>query len=151
MKRNMIHAILAGGGLILAMGVDSLAQERVVPAPPADTTEAVPAEVVPPPKLVPPPALPPEPGPSLPVPDAPAVAPAPVHPPAPIAEPRPVTKPHPASATPYYVPNQRHIRYLPESVIPGTTGGLHLRYPYYSYRRPWYRPGPASVNVTIIW
>ncbi|QDU38093.1 hypothetical protein Mal4_24140 [Maioricimonas rarisocia] len=31
------------------------------------------------------------------------------------------------------------------------TGGLHPRYPYYSYRRPWYYRGPASQNVTIPW
>jgi hypothetical protein len=42
-------------------------------------------------------------------------------------------------------------RYRPEAVVPGTNAGLHLRYPYYSYRRPWYPAGPASVNVTIIW
>jgi hypothetical protein len=30
-------------------------------------------------------------------------------------------------------------------------GGLHDRYPYYSYRRPWYSPGPVSMNVTIPW
>ncbi len=30
-------------------------------------------------------------------------------------------------------------------------GGLHERFPYYSYRRPWYTPGPASLNVTIVW
>jgi len=41
--------------------------------------------------------------------------------------------------------------YRPEAVVPGTNAGLHLRYPYYSYRRPWYPAGPASVNVTIIW
>jgi hypothetical protein len=41
--------------------------------------------------------------------------------------------------------------YRPEAVIPATNDGLHLRYPYYSYRRPWYPAGPASVNVTIIW
>ncbi|HWL06960.1 MAG TPA: hypothetical protein VNQ76_00960 [Planctomicrobium sp.] len=29
--------------------------------------------------------------------------------------------------------------------------GMHDRYPYYSYRRPWYSPGPASRNVNIIW
>ncbi|WP_437204926.1 hypothetical protein [Planctomicrobium sp. SH664] len=33
-------------------------------------------------------------------------------------------------------------------VAPGT---LHERYPYYSYRRPWYTPGPVSQNVTIVW
>ena len=25
----------------------------------------------------------------------------------------------------------------------------HIRYPYYSYRRPWYYPGQPSFNVTI--
>ena len=25
----------------------------------------------------------------------------------------------------------------------------HVRYPYYSYRRPWYYPGQPSFNVTI--
>jgi hypothetical protein len=30
-------------------------------------------------------------------------------------------------------------------------GELHVRHPYYSYRRPWYTPGPASLNVTIVW
>jgi hypothetical protein len=30
-------------------------------------------------------------------------------------------------------------------------GGLHERFPYYSYRRPWYYPGPVSLNVTIVW
>lgn len=34
---------------------------------------------------------------------------------------------------------------------PAPIGGIHPRYPYYSYRRPWYPPGPASANVTIIW
>jgi hypothetical protein len=29
--------------------------------------------------------------------------------------------------------------------------GVHARYPYYSYRRPWYTAGPASANVTIVW
>src|SRR5262245_48107894 len=43
------------------------------------------------------------------------------------------------------------VWYRPEAVVPPANEGLHLRYPYYSYRRPWYPPGPASVNVTIIW
>ncbi len=30
-------------------------------------------------------------------------------------------------------------------------GGVHQRYPYHSYRRPWFHPGPASSNVTIVW
>lgn len=33
----------------------------------------------------------------------------------------------------------------------GGTAGSHVRFPYYSYRRPWYYPGPASQNVTIVW
>jgi hypothetical protein len=43
------------------------------------------------------------------------------------------------------------VWYRPEAVVPPTNDGLHLRYPYYSYRRPWYPPGPASINVTIVW
>jgi hypothetical protein len=43
------------------------------------------------------------------------------------------------------------VRYLPEAVVPGANAGLHVRYPYYSYRRPWYHAGPPSVNVSIIW
>lgn len=38
----------------------------------------------------------------------------------------------------------------PLGMLPGPVG-LHTRYPYYSYRRPWYTPGPASLNVNIIW
>ncbi|MBL8816652.1 MAG: hypothetical protein JNL58_11530 [Planctomyces sp.] len=30
-------------------------------------------------------------------------------------------------------------------------GGVHYRYPYHSYRRPWFHPGPHSANVTIAW
>lgn len=33
----------------------------------------------------------------------------------------------------------------------GPAGGEHARYPYYSYRRPWYTPGPISRNVNIVW
>ncbi len=31
------------------------------------------------------------------------------------------------------------------------SGGLHTRYPYYSYRHPWFYQGPPSQNVTIVW
>ena len=41
--------------------------------------------------------------------------------------------------------------YVPQAVVPPTNGGLHVRHPYYSYRRPWYPPGPPSLNVTIVW
>lgn len=30
-------------------------------------------------------------------------------------------------------------------------GGIHHRYPYHSYRRPWAFPGTPSTNVTIVW
>lgn len=30
-------------------------------------------------------------------------------------------------------------------------GGVHQRYPYHSYRRPWFHPGPASANISIVW
>jgi hypothetical protein len=30
-------------------------------------------------------------------------------------------------------------------------GPIHIRYPYYSYRRNWDYAGPASLNVTIVW
>ena len=29
--------------------------------------------------------------------------------------------------------------------------GMHVRHPYYSYRRPWYANGPMSHNVSIAW
>lgn len=32
-----------------------------------------------------------------------------------------------------------------------SVNGVHARYPYYSYRRPWYTAGPASANVSIVW
>jgi hypothetical protein len=36
--------------------------------------------------------------------------------------------------------------------LPNMSGcGVHYRYPYHSYRRPWAHPGPASTNVTIVW
>lgn len=40
---------------------------------------------------------------------------------------------------------------MSSGMFPGMGMGLHARYPYYSYRRPWYTPGPASLNVNIIW
>lgn len=36
-------------------------------------------------------------------------------------------------------------------VGPAYAGRLHVRYPYYDYRRPWFPRGPASLNVDIIW
>ncbi|REJ76761.1 MAG: hypothetical protein DWQ29_15585 [Planctomycetota bacterium] len=147
MTHRLMNCLLAAGGLVFAFGIDATAQDVILSAPPADATDSPPDAIVPPPKLVPSPVLPPAPGPATPLPktDAPEVIREPFVPREQSVRPAPVT------VAPYYVPNQRHIRYLPESVVPGTTGGLHLRYPYYSYRRPWYRPGPASVNVTIIW
>ncbi len=34
---------------------------------------------------------------------------------------------------------------------PSYPAGSHIRQPYYSYRRPWYHPGPATVNRNILW
>lgn len=30
-------------------------------------------------------------------------------------------------------------------------GGVNHRYPYHSYRRPWFHPGPQSANISIVW
>lgn len=58
----------------------------------------------------------------------------------------------PMQAAPVYIgPFDPGVYYRPEAVVPPVNDGLHLRAPYYSYRRPWYPPGPASVNVTIVW
>jgi hypothetical protein len=36
--------------------------------------------------------------------------------------------------------------------LPNMDGhGVHGRYPYHSYRRPWAHPGPMSTNITIVW
>ncbi|MFM7164625.1 MAG: hypothetical protein ACKO3T_05220 [Planctomycetaceae bacterium] len=32
-----------------------------------------------------------------------------------------------------------------------TDGGVHYRYPNYSYRYPWNHPGPAVPHVNIVW
>ncbi len=32
-----------------------------------------------------------------------------------------------------------------------TDGGVHFRYPNYSYRAPWNHPGPAAPRVNIVW
>lgn len=36
-------------------------------------------------------------------------------------------------------------------VGPAHAGGLHQRFPYYDYRRPWYTRGQPSLNVNIVW
>lgn len=64
----------------------------------------------------------------------------------------PTITPVPVQSPPLFVvPFDAGVHYRPEAVVPPANDGLHLRYPYYSYRRPWYPAGPASVNVTIIW
>lgn len=30
-------------------------------------------------------------------------------------------------------------------------GGVNYRYPYHSYRRPWFHPGPRAANISIVW
>lgn len=70
------------------------------------------------------------------------------------AAPRPaplVTTYPAANCPPAVLPYDPGVYYRPEAVIPPANDGLHVRYPYYSYRRPWYPPGPQSLNVTIIW
>jgi hypothetical protein len=107
----------------LAGGLTYGAEEPAVPPPPAAQAEPIPE-----PPLPPDPAVP--------------------------------TTPVPPSAPTYETPTAPGVTwpqdygwywYRPEAVVPGTNAGSHLRYPYYSYRRPWYPAGPASVNVTIIW
>ncbi len=43
-----------------------------------------------------------------------------------------------------HVPNSPFVEDL-------SVAGDHGRYPYYSYRRPWYTPGQLNANVTIVW
>ena len=36
--------------------------------------------------------------------------------------------------------------------LPAMDGrGVHGRYPYHSYRRPWFHPSPKSANASIVW
>ena len=42
-------------------------------------------------------------------------------------------------------------QHLYPTVGPSISGGYHYRYPYFSYRRPWFPAGPASRTVDIIW
>jgi hypothetical protein len=81
--------------------------------------------------------------------------------PQPPAEPKPPVKPvgpvyyypplvpeaWPGSAI---VPPGPHIPNSP-FVADLSVSGDHGRYPYYSYRRPWYTPGRMNANVTIVW
>jgi hypothetical protein len=55
----------------------------------------------------------------------------------------------PFGAAPQFAP--RHPAFYAEVIGAPPTDLFHVRYPYYSYRRPWYTPGPGSVNVTIVW
>lgn len=95
------------------------------------------------------PAVPPPPAPTIDATEAlPTVPDAAVHPAPPYAAWADQACPAPGYTSLY---DAGYHWYRPEAVVPGTNAGLHLRYPYYSYRRPWYPAGPASVNVTIIW
>lgn len=68
---------------------------------------------------------------------------------APVAPVTPVMPVAPVAAAPYY--NGFNAGYAgqfsPLFNARGEAG--HVRYPYYSYRRPWYYPGQPSFNVTI--
>ncbi len=36
--------------------------------------------------------------------------------------------------------------------LPNMDGGCeNYRYPYHSYRRPWFHPGPQATNISIVW
>jgi hypothetical protein len=92
--------------------------------------------------------------------EAPAVAPPPVA--APVAA--PVVRPPVQVVGPVYyfapgpytypgnlmVPPPMHVPNSP-FVEDLSVAGEHGRYPYYSYRRPWYTPGQMNRNVTIVW
>ncbi|MCA8998055.1 MAG: hypothetical protein KDA80_13750 [Planctomycetaceae bacterium] len=39
----------------------------------------------------------------------------------------------------------------PTGGAPAYGAGVHGRYPFFSYRAPWYTPGPVSRNITIVW
>jgi hypothetical protein len=49
-----------------------------------------------------------------------------------------------------FAPGPVIYTHVPGSFYPNVDG-VHARFPYYSYRAPWYTPGPASANVTILW
>lgn len=108
----------------LSCGLAWGADEPVVPPPPESAAQPIPDTNVPPEPPVP----------TVPVPQAEYSA--------------PIQSPQPCGT---WLQDSGYYWYRPEAVVPGTNAGLHLRYPYYSYRRPWYPAGPASVNVTIIW
>lgn len=69
---------------------------------------------------------------------------------APTAVPVPLSQSHwapaPTPATDFWTGSAAG-RFGPMSNARGEMG--HVRYPYYSYRRPWYYPGQPSFNVTI--
>lgn len=113
------------GAMLFACCRVSLAVEPAIPVPPTPTPiETAPVESIP-----------------VPTPAVSAAAPFTTS-----------TSSVPAAGCPSgFLPNDPGVWYRPEAVVPPANEGLHLRHPYYSYRRPWYPPGPASVNVTIIW
>lgn len=114
----------------LSCGLACGADEPVPPPPPAAQLE--PGSELPAPTQ--------DQAPTVPLPSRLDAAPAPAPAPAPV--------PYPCGT---WQQDPGYYGYRPEAVVPGTNAGLHLRYPYYSYRRPWYPAGPAGVNVTIIW
>ena len=72
----------------------------------------------------------------------------------PVAVPVPLSQSHwapaPTPATDFWTgaaSSPAAGRFGPMSNARGELG--HARYPYYSYRRPWYYPGQPSFNVTI--
>lgn len=78
---------------------------------------------------------------------------APAYPPAwqpmPVAPMAPIVPVAPFAQTPLYdLMNAGYVgQFGPLFNARGEAG--HIRYPYYSYRRPWYYPGQPNFNVTI--
>lgn len=139
------------GCLVAVCSFVPAASAQVVPPPPPAVDLSVPSSPLPPAsQFAPPPVSVPmspsaqQPYPAIQQPATPApesLAPAEPFPAA--IPPAPLMPDH---ASPYGFGVQPPMGWMSPPV-----GGLHVRHPYYSYRRPWFTPGPASLNVTIIW
>lgn len=166
-ETNMLTKSLLTGFLSLTMAAELSADQNFVPPPPAVGT-SIPLSA--PERIANPPIVPPSPVQAIPAEST--LSPYALPQSAPAGQ-IPTTQIFPAEASEYTTPANSPYLFQP---APGTfpysqsqyntfstTGypvapmsfspsvGMHDRYPYYSYRRPWYSPGPASRNVNIIW
>ena len=57
----------------------------------------------------------------------------------------------PADSLETYYPSYPDYQAPVIRTVPPQAGPIHVRHPFYSYRAPWFTPGPASLNVTIVW